>query len=234
MKALPRLCLAALLLTSVGCAAIHNVPRFFGGTRSLAGLMANENYLAVGQRQESYRLASGTMGLHAIAIPFALLDFLPSLALDVAFLPVSIPYTAFRHLLLSDEPEAEVIDVQGANEDHAIAALREIALAQRTFKVTDADGDRWADYADSLRELEAVREELGEEKRHGYRFRLSRSETAPSLQWICTAVPIDPGETGWTCFAVDFSGEVYESPTPFEVTRDCIRRGGKLVVEERN
>jgi len=230
MKALPRLFLAALVLSSGGCAAIHNVPRFFGGTRSLAGIMANENYLAVGQRQETYRLASGTMGLHAIAIPFALLDFFPSLALDLAFLPVSIPYTIVRHVG-SSEPKRVEADPQGDNEDHAIATLREIALAQRTFKLTDADEDRWADYAETFDELRKVREGLREES-EGYRFRLSRSLIAPSLQWIVTATPIDPGETGWTYFAVDATGQVYESLQPFLVARDCVRRGGKLVVED--
>ena len=232
MRALRPLLIAALTLCSGGCAAIHNAPRLFGGTRTYAGAFAGRDFLATSGAPEPYRLASGTMGLSGLWIPLALVDFVPSLAVDILLLPVSIPYEVARSLHEEPRPPATGLSAQGTNEELAIARLREIALAQRTFKLTDADGDREADYARSLRELKAVREELGQEEQNGYRFRLFRSGSAPGLQWIVTASPSEPGESGWSYFAVDASGEVYESPRPFEVRSDCLRRGGKLVVEE--
>jgi len=172
------------------------------------------------------------MGLSGVWIPIALVDFVPSLTVDLLLLPVSIPYEIARSVHHEPRPRATGLSAQGVNEELAIARLREIALAQRTFKQTDPDGDREADYARSFAELALVREELGAEVVDGYRFKLARSQSAPGHQWIVTAIPSEPGESGWSCFAVDASGEVYESPRAFEVRSDCLRRGGKLVVEE--
>jgi hypothetical protein len=225
MKALTALVAAATILCSGGCVAIDAAPRLFGGTRTYAGVFAGRDFLAARRAPQPYQHTSGTMGLKGLLIPLAVVDFLPSLAVDLLLLPVSIPYTIQRHSL-GGRAEPEPVDHRRANEDQAVAALYDIALAQRTFKLTDAEGDRFADYAKDFAELQKVRDGLGEEA-HGYRFRLHRSETAPSLQWLVTAAPIEPGVTGSRYFAIDSSGVVAEAETPFEVLSDCVRRGGQ-------
>lgn len=224
MKALTALVAAATILCSGGCVAIDAAPRLFGGTRTYAGVFAGRDFLAANRPRSPYQHTSGTMGLEALLIPLAVVDFVPSLAVDILLLPVSIPYTIHRHVVVDgDSPEQR--DVQAENEARAVETLRDVALAQRTFKLTDAEGDRDPDYARDFAELQKVRDGLGEDT-PGYRYRLWRSLTAPSLRWIVTASPLDPGVSGRRFFAVDASGVVHESRTPFEVGRECVVSGG--------
>lgn len=232
MKALTPLIAAFTILSSSGCVAIHAAPRLFGGTRTYASVFAGRDFLATRRPQAPYSHAaycrtSGTMGLDGLLIPMALFDFVPSLAVDLLLLPVSIPYTIHRHVKADPEDPQTATTLQ-ANEARAIEALEDIALAQRTFKLNDAEGDWTADYARDFAELQRVRAGLGEPT-PGYVYRLQRSESAPSLQWIATASPRQPGSSGRRYFAVDSTGRVHESEAPFELVGDCVRRGGRAL-----
>jgi len=75
--------------------AIVEAPRFFGGTRGWINIMAGDKYFVQQRTRQPYALASGSVGLGDIrpfVWPFMIFDFVPSLAIDLLLLPISIPH----------------------------------------------------------------------------------------------------------------------------------------------
>jgi type II secretory pathway pseudopilin PulG len=88
-----------------------------------------------------------------------------------------------------------------ANESAVISTLRTVSASQEIYC------SRFGAYG-SLSSLSAegfIDEVLGTGAKHGYTFSVP---TADKIQWICTAIPNEPGQTGHRGFRVDSSGVI--------------------------
>ncbi len=104
------LALATVLLSSSGCMAIIHAPKFLGGTRGWINIAAGEKHWVARRAPRPYALASGSVGLgdmRPFILPFAIFDFVPSLALDLLLLPISIPHSIRLGMEKSRADEAE-------------------------------------------------------------------------------------------------------------------------------
>ncbi|TET37221.1 MAG: prepilin-type N-terminal cleavage/methylation domain-containing protein [Planctomycetota bacterium] len=90
---------------------------------------------------------------------------------------------------------------KSANETAVISSLRTISASQEIYC------SRFGTYAtlDLMSAEGFVDEMLGIGAKHGYTFNVP---TADDIQWVCTAVPNVPGQTGHRGFRVDNSGVI--------------------------
>lgn len=112
-----------------------------------------------------------------------------------------------------------------ANEAAALGALKTIMTAQVLFREGDKDGNRELDYAADLEQLARVNlidRTLASGVKNGYRFEVRRSSKNPEFEWIATATPVEPGQSGRRHFVINHAGVIYVSTdAPFTPNDDC-------------
>lgn len=247
------LLLAGTCLLSSGCMAIVEAPRFFGGTRGWINFLAADKHFVHRRTPAPYALVSRAIGfgdLRPILWPFMVVDFVPSLAIDLVLLPISIPHLVGEELdetrLRREEErrrelrEEEDRRQQRAWRDHARERTRrqkQSAARRRARQSNDVQAQaRLRDLAAAQRAYKrahpeglyaASLEELAQTggtwpaTAQGYQFSLQRSASAPDKDWIAVAAPIRRLVTGTYTYAVDTRSVVRRYAYGLGVPADC-------------
>ncbi|MGE0713351.1 MAG: hypothetical protein AB7N76_34030 [Planctomycetota bacterium] len=145
--------------------------------------------------------------------------------------PIPLPDTA-------QLPERGVTTLIAPGDDPATRKLREnehladitltaIQRMQIVFALKDKDGNGVKDYAPDLATLVKHVDPrtyalLARGEQDGYRFRLMRSEQAPTTLWLVVAEPLEPGKSGRLYFAMNQDGRLHRREEgPYELNPAC-------------
>jgi len=99
---------------------------------------------------------------------------------------------------------------KSGNESSAIQTLRTVCTSQTMFREYDKDRDGISNFATDVAQLRAaglVDPNVGTGTKNGYAF-VMQPVLDSEFQWVMTAVPVAPGNSGDRYFYVDETGVI--------------------------